>query len=101
TEGLETMRRLRGPGHPDRDLCRGPGRLCQALAIGPPLNAVDMTTSDALWIEKGVLRPGERPAKSGRIGMGEHGVWTRRALRFYLKGSPFVSGGGKAKGGRG
>ena len=30
--GLDLMRERRGPV-PDRDLCRGPGRLCQALAI--------------------------------------------------------------------
>ena len=97
TDGLEAMRRHRGPAHPDRDLCRGPGRLCQALAIGPPLNALDMTTSETLWIEGGndqrlLLKSGERAVRSGRIGMGDHGIWTTRQLRFYLRGSSFVSG---------
>ncbi|MBL0871634.1 MAG: DNA-3-methyladenine glycosylase, partial [Phycisphaerales bacterium] len=36
-----------------RDLCRGPARLCRALRIDGALNAVDMTTSGALWIEEG------------------------------------------------
>src|SRR5262249_57641340 len=33
THGLELMRERRGSGLSTRNLCRGPGRLCQALAL--------------------------------------------------------------------
>lgn len=93
-EGLTAMRRLRGPAFKDRDLCRGPARLCQALAIGQALNAVDTLTSDILWFEKagGTPIPSAQIAASPRIGLGDKGDWTHRPLRYFLKGSAFVSG---------
>jgi len=33
TSGIEAMGARRGPGRPLRDLCSGPGKLCEALAI--------------------------------------------------------------------
>ena len=92
TEGLDAMRKLRGGGHKDRDLCRGPARLCQALAIGPTLNALDTTTSDLIWFEKGKLRASEEIAATPRIGLGDKGDWTHRLLRFLIEDSPYVSG---------
>jgi DNA-3-methyladenine glycosylase len=94
-EGLDTMRAARGPHHKDRELCRGPARLCQALAIGPAQNALDTLTSDTIWFEKGKLRSSEKVATSARIGLGEkadEGGWTQRPLRFFIADSPFVSG---------
>ncbi|MFO0836213.1 MAG: DNA-3-methyladenine glycosylase [Phycisphaerales bacterium] len=88
-EGLEAMRTLRG-GVRDLDLCRGPARLCQALSIDRALNAVDLTSSDRLWIESG-QRP-TKVAQTARIGVGYAGAWARRRLRFIEVGSPFVSG---------
>lgn len=93
-EGLAQVRKLRGPAHKDRDLCRGPARLCQALAIGPTLNALDTLTSDLLWFEKPTGTPIQpaQIATSPRIGLGDKGDWTLRPLRFFVKGSPYVSG---------
>lgn len=65
-DGIETMRSRRG-GVPDRLLCAGPGRLCQALGITLEAHGVDLTREDVLWIDAG-----ERPASistSGRIGI--------------------------------
>ncbi|CAG0973675.1 Putative 3-methyladenine DNA glycosylase [Anaerolineae bacterium] len=89
TEGLEAMRALRG-GVRDLDLCRGPARLCQALAIDRTLNTADLTNSLHLWIESG-QRP-TRIAQTPRIGVAYAGAWARRRLRFIESGSPFVSG---------
>lgn len=99
-EGIETMRRLRSPGtqsgkgrHPDTDLCRGPARLCQALAIDRTLNAIDLTRDRRLFIEHGSQRPDPRLiGASPRIGIDYAGDWVARPLRFYFRGSPFVSG---------
>jgi DNA-3-methyladenine glycosylase len=86
--GLETMRALRGrPMLRDHELARGPGNLCRAFGIGPACDGLDLSTSPELW-----LAPGAPPAEIGtsvRVGL------TKAAdeqLRFYLRGSPAVSG---------
>jgi DNA-3-methyladenine glycosylase len=69
------------------DLCRGPGRLCQALLIDRDLDGVDLLRSRDLWL----AAPASRPAigASRRIGITK--AFTRR-LRFYERGNVFVSG---------
>lgn len=87
--GEATMARLRGGG-PARQLTNGPGKLCQAMAIGRELDGVDLTRPGPLYL----LRPPgpvvEAIATSPRVGI------TRaadRPWRFYLPGSPWVSRG--------
>src|ERR687889_1702835 len=46
-DGLEVMRRRRG-GVPDRELCSGPGKLCQALGIDRGLDGARMSRSPLL-----------------------------------------------------
>jgi len=46
-EGIETMRRRRGPHVRDRDLANGPAKLAQALGIGPEQNGIDATGPDS------------------------------------------------------
>jgi DNA-3-methyladenine glycosylase len=71
-----------------RDLCRGPGRLCQALAIDTSLDGVALLESPDLWIARaGAEAPKVR--KSKRIGITKA---ADRHLRFYEVGSPFLSG---------
>src|SRR6476661_449220 len=72
-EGLETMRRRRGAVS-DRELCSGPGKLCQALGIGRELDGARMGRSLVI-----VRRPrvGEAPriAASPRIGITKAVDW--------------------------
>lgn len=71
-----------------RDLCRGPGRLCRALAIDRSLDGLDIFSHPQLWLA-GTTAPRARVGRSRRIGV------TRaadRRLRFYEAGSPYVSG---------
>jgi DNA-3-methyladenine glycosylase len=73
---------------PLRDLMRGPGRLAKALDIDRRLDGVDLCEAGPLWL--------------GDDGFGAHeiGVSVRigirrdahRPLRFFLRGSRFVSG---------
>ncbi|MGY2874886.1 DNA-3-methyladenine glycosylase [Marmoricola sp. URHA0025 HA25] len=83
-EGLETARARRGP-HPDRDLARGPARLCSALGLDLGDNGRDLT-GGAL-----TLAP---PAPPGRISTGPR-VGLRQApdrpWRFWLTDEPSVS----------
>jgi DNA-3-methyladenine glycosylase len=85
--GLDLMRERRG--HSDaRDLCRGPGRLAQSLAIDRELDGCYLPMAEALWLAGASRRRG-RIGVSPRIGI------TRAAeqpLRFYERGNPFVSG---------
>ncbi len=95
-EGLAEMRSLRG-GVRDVDLCRGPARLCRALAIDREFDGVDLATSERLWLEGG--QHPARIVRTARIGVGYAGAWARRRLRFIESGSSFVSGrGGKSFG---
>jgi DNA-3-methyladenine glycosylase len=80
------------------DLTRGPGRLAAALRIDRSLDGVDLCASGPLWL--GAIIAQGRPdaaaanralilGKSPRIGISRA---AHRLLRFYERGSPFVSG---------
>src|SRR5690242_9703710 len=49
SRGLDLMRARRGTAISDRDLCRGPGRLCQALALTLADDSASLSGPD-LWI---------------------------------------------------
>ncbi len=66
----------------------GPGRLCRTLAIDRELDGIDLTAGEALWIEPGRRRAGERIVRAPRIGI-RHDA--ELPWRFYLLGSPGVS----------
>jgi DNA-3-methyladenine glycosylase len=68
------------------DLCRGPGRLCQALAIDAGLDGVDLLRGRRLWLAAGTAG---RLGCSPRIGITKA---SERLLRFYECGSGFLSG---------
>jgi DNA-3-methyladenine glycosylase len=90
---MDAMARRRGTEKP-RDLLRGPGRLAQALAIDRALDGLDLTRDKRLWLGVDVATEGTSPAMIGastRIGLTKD---AHRPLRFYLKGSAYVSGPG-------
>jgi DNA-3-methyladenine glycosylase len=86
-EGIAIMRRNRWTERP-RDLARGPGRLAAALQIGPWADGLDLCEEGPLWLAHGDREPGEI-GQGARIGLSKD---ADRLLRFYLRGSPFVSG---------
>jgi DNA-3-methyladenine glycosylase len=85
--GIDVMTARRGQ-RPLRDLCNGPGKLCQALGIGLDDYGTDLESS-SVWLEDDGFRPGEI-AVSGRIGIA---AAVDLPLRFFLPGNPFVSAG--------
>lgn len=93
TAGVATMRRLRGARHADRDLARGPGRLCEALAVDRSFNHERLFTEEArLWLEEAPVTPSAEIARSPRINVrGDERARTVR-WRFYLRDSRWVSG---------
>jgi DNA-3-methyladenine glycosylase len=89
-EGVSIMRQNRGVERL-RDLTRGPGRLAQALRIDRSLDGLDLCHEGPLWLA------GDDPGGTGETEIGESvriGISreAERVLRFYLRGSPFVSG---------
>ncbi len=87
-DGFALMEQRRGTNRP-RDLCRGPGRLCQALAIDRDLDGVDLLHNRELWLARPIGRA-PVPVRTGRrIGIMQA---AERILRFYEAGNPFVSG---------
>jgi DNA-3-methyladenine glycosylase len=86
-EGIALMRERRAGGT-TRDLCRGPGRLCRALAIDRSMDGIDLLTHGQLWLAEGG-EPSMRVCSSRRIGVTRA---AERKLRFYVAGNPYVSG---------
>jgi DNA-3-methyladenine glycosylase len=86
-QGLPIMRQNRGVERL-RDLARGPGRLAAALRVDRSLDGFDLCREGPLWLGHGDHEPGEI-GQSVRIGISRD---ANRLLRFYLRGSPFVSG---------
>jgi DNA-3-methyladenine glycosylase len=83
-DGLEVARERR-PRSSDRDLARGPARLCKALGIGLELDGADLRTGPV------TLRPGEPPAEIStgpRVGL--RGA-PERPWRYWATGDPTVS----------
>jgi DNA-3-methyladenine glycosylase len=91
-EGVSIMRQNRGVERL-RDLTRGPGRLAQALRIDRSLDGLDLCEEGPLWLardDRGLGGTVEKDiGESVRIGISRD---PERVLRFYLRGSLFVSG---------
>lgn len=79
THGLHRMRERRG-GRSDRDLARGPGRLCAALGIDRGLDGGFLGSACGV-----IIRPGVRPesiVQAPRVGVDYAGAWAGRRWRF-------------------
>lgn len=86
--GLEVMQQLRGISN-IRELARGPGKLCQALAIDRRLDGWDLTIGRTLWLASpDQCDTSLQIAVSARIGVTSA---KDLPLRFFLADSPFVS----------
>lgn len=90
-EGIDQMRLHRGKQQP-RDLCSGPARLCQALAIDGAEDKLDLTISDQVWLERpptAVEGHKWKITATSRIG-----ISSARELqyRYFIDGHHCVSG---------
>lgn len=87
-EGIATMQELRGIDVL-RDLTRGPGRLCEALAIDRALDTCNLTRRGPLWIaDDGTAPAPEQILATTRVGIS---LAADLPLRFYLADCPYVS----------
>jgi len=90
--GIRAMNRRRSAGdgrnRDRRELCSGPGKLCQAFGIGRRENGIDLCGGTIWLARKGGENPPRRIGRSRRIGIssGRKHLW-----RFFLPDTPFVS----------
>lgn len=69
---------------------RGPALLCKAMGIDKRLNGHDLVSGD-FHLAAPDEEPPFRVVKRPRIGVDYAGAWARRLLRFYIKGSDYIS----------
>lgn len=86
-EGIEWMMRRRGVDRVE-DIARGPGRLAQAMGIDKRFDGLDLCAGGPLWLGA-AIKPAGPVGVSVRIGISRA---VSRKLRFYERGSAFVSG---------
>jgi DNA-3-methyladenine glycosylase len=109
-EGIEVMRARMGKGRgdgapggaqrdganaalkPDYSLTRGPGNLSRALGLRTLHTGVSLL-GDEIWIGDDGYRPKRSEIMAGpSIGVDYAGVDAGLPYRFFIKGSPYVSG---------
>ena len=86
--GLERMRMARPKAKTDRDLCRGPARLAQAMGITGAQDGADLRTGNFRLLDDGELPPAIASA-GPRIGISRA---TEEPWRWIVPGSRYVSG---------
>lgn len=87
--GLEAMRAARTACRRDRDLCRGPARLCQAFDIDGAYDGVDLVGGMAgVTIVDDSTPPPRRPVMASRVGISRA---TSQPWRWYVPDNPHVS----------
>ena len=89
-EGIEFMKKLRHTNNL-KNLCSGPGKLCQALGIDRQLNREDLSQSNKIWLEKPTQTTKFKIKKAPRVGVDYAGPYRDKLWRFYIDGNDFVS----------
>jgi len=87
-EGISNMQRRRGRARLT-ELAKGPGRLATAMAIDRRCDGVDLCAAGPLWLGVDDERRAAPLSRSVRIGLTKE---VDRRLRFYERGSAYVSG---------
>jgi DNA-3-methyladenine glycosylase len=87
-EGISVMQRRRGTTRLT-ELAKGPGRLATAMAIDQRCDGIDLCAAGPLWLGVDDERYAVRLSRSARIGLTKE---VDRLLRFYERGSAYVSG---------
>jgi DNA-3-methyladenine glycosylase len=88
-DGLEEMRARRPAARRDLDLCRGPARLCQALALDGAYDGADLVTASlGVTIVDDGTPPPDQPASGTRIGLS---AGADLSWRWWVAGEPHCS----------
>jgi DNA-3-methyladenine glycosylase len=87
-EGLDLARERRPAASSDRDLARGPARLCSALDLDLRHDGVDLATGPVTLSPPPAQVPDERVRTGPRVGLR---LAPDRPWRFWVEGEPSVS----------
>ncbi len=87
--GLDWMEQRRHT-HRTANLCSGPGKLCQAMAIDRSCYGMDLL-GEELWLEDAPTVPEEQVAVSRRIHIDYAGEAADWPYRFCVADSPYLS----------
>ena len=90
-DGTEMMRKRREKCRKDVDLCRGPGKLCQALGISKEQDKTNLSTSDEIWVETREDEHQLEIISRPRVGVAYAQEWAEKNLRYYIQGNKCVS----------
>jgi DNA-3-methyladenine glycosylase len=92
-DGPALMAERRGVGEHSANLCNGPGKVCQALAIDRRHYGFDLTRAAAGTHGRLYLTDGPRGpvASARRIGVDYAGSWAEKPWRFLERGNRWVS----------
>ena len=86
-DGVSLMRERRATARRTVDLTNGPGKVCQALALGIEHNGTDLVSSPTMWVaDDGTPLPAG-VCTSPRVGIR---VGTDLHWRFFVKGNAYV-----------
>lgn len=72
----------------------GPGKLCREMGITLAHNRLDLL-GERLFLEDAPNVPRSRIARGPRIGVEYSGAWAEKPYRFWIRGNPHVSRGGR------
>ena len=86
--GVPAMKAARGRALRERDLCRGPARLTQALGIGGSDDGADLCGRGRLGVWDDGVAPPVDASCGPRVGLS---VATDVPWRFWVAGNPYVS----------
>jgi DNA-3-methyladenine glycosylase len=95
-DGIPAMQAVRPAARRARDLCNGPGKLCQALGLDRSFDGADLVTADqGVWLADDGTPPPATPFRTTRIGLsaGAEHPW-----RWCVPGDPHVSGPARLRG---
>jgi DNA-3-methyladenine glycosylase len=81
-------------GLPPLTRMNGPGKLCRAMGITLAHNRVDLL-GDRLFLEDAPNVPRRQIVRGPRIGVAYAGQWAEKPYRFWIRGNPHVSRGGR------
>jgi DNA-3-methyladenine glycosylase len=92
--GLESMASRRPAQRRNRDLCSGPGKLCQALGLDRLHDGVDLlaASSSVRLLDDGTAPPAVVDVATGpRVGISAQLSTAAEPWRFWVAGDPNVS----------
>ncbi|MDD2190091.1 MAG: DNA-3-methyladenine glycosylase [Eubacteriales bacterium] len=90
-EGIQLMTLRRNPADKNiRNLCSGPGKLCQAMGITRILNGIDLC-GDILYVLNAPIIADTEIMTTPRINIDYAGEAVHYPWRYLIKNNPFVS----------